>query len=173
MLTPDAAAVEYQQMLLAAARAAGDDPALVQAATPAVLRELLASADAGRPAAAGEWTAHQVAGHIVQAELVWSTRYRWALAEVEPPVPGYDQDLWVQNLLPLEADPEAMLRLFTALREANIALWHAASQAHRARTVLHGERGPESYDTMFRLITGHDQVHLAQMRATLAASRAG
>lgn len=37
-------------------------------------------------------------GHIVDAEIVYSGRYRWILAHDKPDVPGYDQDLWVDTL---------------------------------------------------------------------------
>ena len=52
--------------------------------------------------------------------------------------------------------------MFEALRAANIAMWRRSSPAERARVGMHRERGPESYDLMFRLIAGHDRVHLDQ-----------
>jgi hypothetical protein len=35
---------------------------------------------------------------------------------------------------------------------------------------IHEERGPESYDLTFRLIAGHDRIHLAQARESLQSS---
>jgi hypothetical protein len=32
---------------------------------------------------------------------------------------------------------------------------------------LHAERGPESFDLLFRMIAGHDRFHLAQARRAL------
>jgi len=37
---------------------------------------------------------------------------------------------------------------------------------------MHAERGPESYDLMFRMLAGHDRFHLNQMRETLRQLRA-
>jgi len=37
---------------------------------------------------------------------------------------------------------------------------------------MHAERGPESYELMFRMLAGHDRFHLDQMRRTLATIRA-
>ncbi|MGQ0670957.1 MAG: transposase [Actinomycetota bacterium] len=35
--------------------------------------------------------------------------------------------------------------------------------------VRHAERGPESYELLFRMIAGHDRNHLAQARPALTA----
>jgi hypothetical protein len=36
---------------------------------------------------------------------------------------------------------------------------------------LHSERGPESFDLMFRMLGGHDRVHLAQAHRAIEAVR--
>ena len=168
---PVAQAAAYQQSLLAAL--GDDDPADVQAAAPANIRTLLA--DAGpllrtRPAPR-EWSALLCVAHIVDAEVVMTGRYRWTLAHDQPELIGYDQDLWADNLHGDDEDPEGLLRLFEPLRAANIALWRSSSPAGRARVARHRERGPESYDLMFRMLGGHDRVHLAQARRALEAAR--
>jgi hypothetical protein len=152
-----------------------DDPAAVQASTVAAWRALVAEAgpDLRRRPAPAEWSALECLGHAVDAELVMSTRYRWALAEDEPEIVGYDQDRWVTALEHDRADPEELLRLFDALRTANLALWSAATPARRARAVRHRERGPESLGLMFTMTAGHDRFHLAQARRALAADRTG
>jgi hypothetical protein len=112
-----------------------------------------------------------VAGHILDAEIVYSGRYRFTLAHDAPRLPGYDQDRWVDRLRHNEDDPEDLLAQFTALRAANLALWQRTPEAERGRVGLHDERGPESYDLSFRLIAGHDRFHLEQARRALAAVR--
>ena len=63
--------------------------------------------------------------------------------------------------------------MFAALRAANLRLW-AAQPAGRARAVgVHRERGPESYELIWRLAAGHDRFHLAQAERALAAVRGG
>jgi hypothetical protein len=37
---------------------------------------------------------------------------------------------------------------------------------------MHQERGPESYDLAFRMIAGHDRLHVAQAERALAEVRA-
>jgi hypothetical protein len=102
-----------------------------------------------------------------------SARYRWVLAHDEPELVGYDQDLWVDGLRHNDDDPGDLLGAFEAARRANIALWRRSSPEERARVGIHRERGRESFDLMFRLLAGHDRVHLDQADRALAAVRAG
>ena len=168
---PVAEASAYQRMLLGLV--GDDDPAEVQAATPALVKSLLEQADSnlGKRPAEGEWSVLELLGHLADAELVVSGRYRWALCEDEPPLVPYDQDRWVAGLRHNEDDPAEVLDEFSALRRANLALWSRLSEAQRRRLGMHAERGPESVDMMFRMLAGHDRFHLDQMRRTLDAVR--
>jgi DinB superfamily len=152
-----------------------DDPAAVQGTTGAAWRALVAEAgpDLRTRPSSDEWSVLECLGHAVDGELVMSGRYRWALAEDDPEIVGYDQDQWVAALDHGRADPEDLLRLFDALRASNLAIWKASTPDERARTVRHRERGPESLGLMFTMIAGHDRFHLAQARRALTAVRAG
>jgi hypothetical protein len=162
---------EYQRHLLGLL--GDDDPAQVQSATPRALRDLVEEAGdrvRTRPEPA-EWSVLECAGHIGDAEIVCSGRYRWILAHDRPPLPGYDQDRWVDGLRHNTDDPEVLLAAFEALRSANLALWAETTEAERARVGLHAERGPESLNLTFRLLAGHDRFHLDQARRALDALR--
>jgi hypothetical protein len=161
----------YQEFLLAAL--GDDDPATVQAGTPAALRQVAGEAAMHirtRPAP-GEWSALEVMGHMLDAEVVVSARYRFIVAHDEPPLIGYDQDRWVRGLHHNDDGPSALVDHFEAMRLANLAMWRRANPDERSRVGLHAERGPESYDLTFRLLAGHDRVHLAQARDALRSSR--
>jgi hypothetical protein len=162
---------EYQQHLLGLL--GDDDPAAVQRDTAATIRSLIrAVGDRLRTSRAdGEWSVLECAGHIADAEIAYSGRYRWILSHDEPELIGYDQDLWVARLRHNQDDPEELLELFEALRRANLALWERTPPAERARVGMHRERGPESYDLSFRLIAGHDRFHVDQARRTMEAVR--
>jgi hypothetical protein len=169
--TPDPVAdpKAYQEHLLGLL--GDDDPAHVQASTPAVWRSLVAEAGdrlRQRPAPS-EWCVLECVGHALDAEIVSSGRYRWILAHDEPPLLGYDQDLWVERLGHRDEDPEELLATLEALRAANLSLWSRLSGEQRARIGMHAERGPESVDLTFRLIAGHDRFHAAQARRALDA----
>jgi hypothetical protein len=168
---PVAQAAAYQRMLLDAL--GDDDPADAQSQAPAAIRSMIA--DAGdalwtRPAPR-EWSAVLCLAHIADAELVMAARYRWVLAHDAPELIGYDQDLWVDNLHSDDQDPDELLATFRPLRASNITLWRGSTDAQRARIAMHRERGAESYDLMFRMLGGHDRVHLAQARRAIEAAR--
>lgn len=167
--TPDPVeeAAEYQRFLLA--KLGDDDPAEVQAEAPSALRAIVREAADRlrvRPAPS-EWSVLEVAGHMLDAEVIASARYRWILSEEQPRLVGYDQELWMERLRHPDEDPEELLASFGALRNANLSLWARATEEDRARLGLHEERGPESYELTFRLIAGHDRNHLAQARDAL------
>lgn len=174
MTSPDPVrqAQAYQQSLLDAL--GRDDPAEAQSTTPDRIRRLIADAgpDLRTKPAPREWSVLECIGHVTDAETVMSARYRWVLAHDKPELIGYDQDLWVDGLRHNEDDPADLVAVFEALRGANLALWSRTSPEQRARVGLHRERGPESFDLMFRLLGGHDRVHLDQADRALAAVRA-
>lgn len=161
----------YQAMRLGLLGVA--DPAAVQSGTLTELPALIdAAGDALRTQPApGEWSVVELLGHITDAELVASGRYRWILAHDTPPIPGYDQDLWASRLNHRDADPAELLALHSALRTANLALWRRTPVEEHSRYGIHAERGPESYELTFRLIAGHDRFHVAQARRTLEQIR--
>jgi len=149
------------------------DPAQVQAATPARLRSLVAEAgpDLRTRPAAGEWSVIELIGHIADAEIVSAGRYRWILAHDAPEIMPYDQDLWAERLRHNEIDPDELLVPFEALRAADIALWRRTPVSERERYGMHRERGRETYEMTFRLIAGHDLFHIDQARSTLTGIR--
>ena len=127
--SPDA----YRRSLLAAL--GDDDPAIAQAETAAAIRVLIAEAGDRlrvRPEP-GEWSALECIGHIADSEVVVSARVRWILSEDEPDIVGYDQALWVAELMHNEDDPARLLATFEALRDANLDLWARRSAADAAR----------------------------------------
>lgn len=163
----------YQQQLLALL--GKDDPSKVQEHTESALRSVLkdAASDLRKRPAPAEWSVLELLGHLVDAETVMSGRYRWTISQDEPPLLGYDQDLWVARLRHNDDQPDELLAAFAALRAANLRLWRRSSADDRARVAMHAERGPESYELMFRMLAGHDRFHLNQMRDTLRQVGAG
>jgi hypothetical protein len=150
-----------------------DDPFEVQEAEFEAWRRIVESAgeDLRERPADEEWSVVELLGHMTDSELVTSTRYRWVLAEEEPPLLGYDQEAWTERFNHRSDDAELVLTLFGALRLANLDLWERTPPEDRSRFGIHAERGPESFDLLFRLQAGHGRVHLAQAEETLATVR--
>ena len=159
---------EYQELLL---RLLGDqDPAEVMQRTAGELRRLAAAAGPAlrtRPEEK-EWSVFECIAHVVDAELVISGRLRWILAEDEPPLRGYDQDLWVDKLHQSANESlDDLMAWFEPIRAANLRLWRESSPEDRARIGMHSERGPESFELTFKLYAGHDIFHIDQATRTL------
>jgi DinB superfamily len=166
---PVASPTGYQEFILGLL--GEDDPAVVQAATPAEVRSLVerAAGDLRTRPAEDEWAPIELVGHLVDAEVVTAARYRWILAQDRPDLIAYDQDLWADRLRHRDDDVEELLTLFQVLRRADLRLWERIPKDERERYGMHAERGPESFDMLFRLIAGHDRFHLDQLRSTLTA----
>lgn len=150
-----------------------DDPFDVQEAEFEVWRQLIEDAgdDLRERPADEEWSVVELLGHMTDSELVTSGRYRRVLAEDEPAITGFDQDAWTEQFNHRSDDPELLLTLFGALRLANLDLWERTAPQDRGRSGIHSERGPESYELLFRLQAGHGRLHLAQAKAALAEVR--
>jgi len=161
----------YQDFLLALL--GDDDPAAVQSSTAASLREVAAEAgpDLFKEPEPGEWSAAQVIAHLCDAEIAMSGRYRFILTQDAPVLLGYDQEVWIERLHDGDEPVADLLDAFEALRKANVTLWVRSSAEDRARVGMHAERGAESFDLSFRMIAGHDRLHLGQIRRALEAVR--
>jgi hypothetical protein len=165
---PVAAGKEYRDTLL---RLLGDqDPTEVIQRLPDDVEALIREAGdhlRTRPEP-GEWSVIELLGHMVDAELVVAGRLRWILANDEPPLMAYDQDLWVERLHHVDDDADELLALWRALIRSHVRLWNRTSEPDRARVGMHSERGPESFDVTYRMLAGHGLLHLAQMRRTIS-----
>jgi DinB superfamily len=150
-----------------------DDPAVVQSATVARLRQLVGEAgdDLRARPEPREWSVLECIGHLVDSELTTAARVRWIISEDQPDIVAYDQDLWVDRLRHRDDDPDDLIALFDALRTANLRLWKSRPVADRDRVGIHRERGPESYGLIARLAAGHDRFHIGQAERALAALR--
>jgi hypothetical protein len=150
-----------------------DDPLEVQAGEVALWRRLLEAAGANmrsRPAE-GEWSALECLGHMCDSELVASARYRWILAEDEPPLQSWDQEAWAARLDHIHDDPAMLLDLLGALRNANTNLYNRTLPEDRARVGIHDERGEESFELLFRVQAGHGRLHHTQAERAIAEVR--
>ncbi len=77
---------------------------------PAVFRRALLRDDDAirhRPAA-GEWSAVEVVGHMIDTMQIWTSRVERLMVEERPALPRYDQDALVRDNDSLHADPEVV-----------------------------------------------------------------
>src|SRR5437879_6404007 len=150
MQIPDASTEPqaYKEALLAVI---GDrDPLAVMAETPGRVRALVGDSDPSqveRQPGDGEWSAAEVIGHLVDAEIAYSFRWRLSLTEDRPTYPGYDEKLWSQ--LPKPPGDQLCL-LLESLRAHNVWLLRSIPRADWSRVGVHSEQGEETVEVMIR-----------------------
>ncbi len=116
------------------------------------------------PWAPGKWTRHQVLVHVVQWELIFSTRVRMALAIPDYVVQPMDQDPLLEFEAPF-VDVATAQAAFEAVRAMNIALVGGLSPDVRARSITHPERGRIDINDLIVTMAGHPMHHLAQLQS--------
>lgn len=148
-------------------RALGDrDPLEVLRQMPGALAAIVRDVPSnllGTREAPGKWSINEVIQHLSDSERNGSFRFRMVMAQDQPALPAYDQDLWAERLRYSESNVNDALEEFSALRRANVRLFERASDADLARIGMHSERGEESLGYMLKLYAGHDIVHLRQI----------
>jgi hypothetical protein len=114
------------------------------------------------PPAPGKWSAAEIVCHLADCEMVLGFRLRQTLAEDGPTIQPFDQDKWAAMYPGVPA--AQALDTFSALRQWNLRLIHAALPSAAGRTVIHPERGPLTFLTIVETMAGHDLNHLGQLR---------
>jgi hypothetical protein len=150
-----------------------NDPAASQADSLALWPELVRAAGKlirVRPAE-GEWSAADVLAHLTAVELTNGLRYRAMLVEDVPFLSDYDAAAWTPLLRRSDADMPGLLALFGALRRSNLEMWAQLGEIARARTGIHRECGPETIELRFRMLAGHDRMHLGQAERAIETAR--
>lgn len=150
------------------------DPLVVLAETPEWIRGRLAGLPAEaltRPEGPGKWSLVEVLAHLADAEVAFGWRARLLLTQDRPPLTGFDEGAWMIKFDCAHADPADALDAFASLRRWNLRVWRAATAEDLGRLGIHSERGPESFETVRKLIAGHDLRHRRQIDRILAGSR--
>jgi len=141
------------------------------AAAPGAFRRALARASRRRLArrpARREWSATEVLGHLLDAEVTLGFRIRKLAAEPGGTIVAWDQEKWTAGLRHQRGDARTLFAGYAALRAANVEQVRRLSPAQRAAGGRHPEYGRLRVPEMLEHWAEHDLVHLAQIRAALA-----
>lgn len=153
-----------------------DETVALLARTPRVVRELLAELPEGwlgEPDTAGGWTARDVVGHLISAELEdWIPRAEIILRD--GPSRSFDP---FDRLAHVDRDRgvplTALIERFAELRSANLSRLHELVRdgADLERRGRHPELGEVTLRQLLATWAVHDLDHVAQVYSSLAASQ--
>ena len=142
-------------------------------ALPARVHSILQGADdaclRARPAE-GEWSAIEVAGHLVDKMQFWSERVERITREDEPLLPGYDQDAYVRQRRYQEASLHTVMDNLRTGCARFAALVDGLPETALTREGIHQEMGPISLAQCVSIPVDSADEHLVQMQAALAAT---
>lgn len=147
-------------------RAQAEDFLGAFAAQPALLQDLLGSlpsgADSKRPLPSA-WTPKQVVGHLIDCERVFSTRMLRIGVGNDAPIPGYEQDLYVEGLDYELVAMQSLLDEFAALRNANVLLVQRMGLPALARRGMASGKPVSALANLF-ILAGHLVFHADSLR---------
>lgn len=146
--------------------AGADDPLSVLKETPSLLRRLLADLPADvttRRPQPQKWSISEVLAHLADSEIVFAHRLRLVLSGGQAKLTAFDQDVWAESFRYAQCDAADSLALFSAIRDANLALVARVPREYLARAGTHEEWGTETAAALLQIEAGHDRNHLAQI----------
>jgi hypothetical protein len=140
-------------------------------AFPAELkRQLQGVSDAAlrfRPAA-GEWSAIELIGHIIDVGALWPGRTRQMLATDHPILPAVDPE-WVHQRDYQNKQLNFLLLALAEQRAEYVEFLRQLRPGQLARTGVHPTRGPLSVAEGIAALADHDQIHSRQIATNLVA----
>jgi uncharacterized damage-inducible protein DinB len=141
---------------------------------PSALARALRGASARalrRRPARREWSAAEVVGHLLDAEVALAFRVRKLAAEPGAVVVAWDQEKWTDGLRHRRGDARRMLGAFAALRDANVEQVRRLSPVQRQYGGRHPQFGRVRISQLLEHWAEHDLNHLAQLRAAVRVAR--
>ena len=117
-----------------------------------------------RPAA-GEWSAVEVVGHMIDKMQIWTGRVERLLVEERTALPGYDQDALVRDHDYLHADPEVLFEHLRQACERFAVLVERIPTSALQREGVHEEVGPITLRQCIEAPLESVPGHLEQLRA--------
>lgn len=109
------------------------------------------------------WTPRQIVHHLADSEIIAATRVRLLLAQPNPIIQGYDQEVF-ENKLFYERPIEPSLLAIRGARETTSFLLDRMTDEDWARPGTHTERGRYTAEDWLLLQGPHAHDHAAQIR---------
>ena len=115
------------------------------------------------------WSALEVVAHCADSETYAAIRIRLLLAEPEPLIVGYNENVWASCFDYQGVDPEAALHLVETVRRFTSAALARVPDSSWGRTGRHTQSGAYGTDDWLLSYGQHLEIHARQIERTLAA----
>lgn len=116
-----------------------------------------------RRPAPGEWTVREIVHHLADSEMTSAIRLRKLLAEDEPVIHGYDEQLFASRFT-FDRPLASSLRALEAARATSLEILERLDAGDWARTGTHSESGAYGVETWLRIYAAHAHDHAEQIR---------
>lgn len=116
--------------------------------------------------APGKWTGRQVMVHVVQWEMIFGLRLRFALASPTYVIQPFDQDQLMAEANAV--DGPTALAAFEAVRRMTLDFVSSLSVTQRKTRTVHADRGDIDVEDILVTLAGHGVHHLRQLQALAA-----
>ena len=116
------------------------------------------------------WSSRQVIHHCADSEAQSYARLRRLVAEPNPVIQGYDENLWAkdQTLGYTELPIENSIAVFTAVRAGSLDIIKRLKPEQLELTGTHTEAGEYSLNRWLETYTRHANNHADQIKQNLA-----
>ncbi len=144
----------------------GADVLALLSRQPDELKALLQSIgddSANRRPAPGEWSIKEVVGHLCDCERVFAYRALRVARADGTPLPGFDQDAFVQATDFNARSLASLLDEFSYQRRANVQMVSALSDEEAARTGT-ASGNPVSARALIYIMAGHVNHHVESLK---------
>jgi hypothetical protein len=109
------------------------------------------------------WTARMVAHHLADSEATAFIRLRRLIAEEEPLIVGYDEELFSRRLH-YDRSIDRSLAVLAAVRDSSLELLESLAPSEWERAGRHSDSGAYSVDDWLRIYASHAHDHADQIR---------
>jgi hypothetical protein len=113
--------------------------------------------------APGKWSPRQVMGHLTDTERIFAYRALRISRRDETPLPGFEQDPFVEHSPDADVPFQALVEEFVALRRANLPFFRRLSEASWSAVGTSSEQ-PLSVRAAAYIMVGHVRHHAALFR---------
>ena len=113
----------------------------------------------------GAWSIQQVIMHLADSEQVFANRMKWVIAEDNPPLHGFAENKWAENLGYDDRSAENAVNLIDLTRREMAAVLKKLPDNAFARAGTHSEAGRVTLADLVTKAVNHFDHHLKFIHA--------